>query len=120
MKEMHTYSGRCHCGAVRYTVTTDLENMFDCNCSRCRRVASVMHAVPAERFTLLQGEDRLSTYHFNHHAIDHMFCRDCGIQSFSRGTNPQGQATVVINVGCLDDVPLVDRSTIMHFDGASF
>ncbi|HEV7277720.1 MAG TPA: GFA family protein [Devosiaceae bacterium] len=118
MNETPSYEGSCHCGAVRFTVRTDLRQLFDCNCSRCRRVASVMTAVPAADFELLQGEDRLQPYRFNHHAIEHLFCRDCGIQSFSRGSGPDGP-TVVLNVGCLEGVPVVDRSGITHFDGAS-
>lgn len=119
MSDTRTYSGGCHCGAVRYRVTTDLAQLFDCNCSRCKRVASVMAAVPASDFVLERGADSLTLYRFNHHAIDHLFCRVCGIQSFSRGVSSNGP-TVVVNVGCLDDVPLVDRSAITHFDGASY
>lgn len=119
MSKAKTYEGGCHCGAVRYHVTTNLEHMFDCNCSRCRRVAAVMTAVPASDFVLERGEQSLTLYQFNHHAIEHLFCKVCGIQSFSRGTSANGP-TVVVNVGCLDGVALVDRSTITHYDGASF
>ena len=119
MTEAKTYAGGCHCGAVRFRVTTDLSQLFDCNCSRCKRVASVMTAVPASDFALECGEESLNPYRFNHHAIEHLFCKVCGIQSFSRGTSPSGP-TVVVNVGCLDGVPLVERSGVTHYDGASF
>lgn len=119
MPENQAYEGSCHCGAVRFTVRTDLSQLFDCNCSRCRRLASVMTAVPAADFTLHRGAEALSRYQFNRHAIEHLFCSTCGIQSFSRGTGPDGPA-VVVNVGCLEDAPPVDRSTVTHFDGASF
>ena len=120
MTERHTYAGGCHCGAVRYSVSTDLAQLFDCNCSRCRRAAFVMAAVPASDFMLERGEEALTRYQFNHPAIDHLFCKTCGIQSFSRGTARDGTATVVINVGCLENVPVVDRASITHFDGASY
>ena len=120
MTDRQTYIGGCHCGAVRYRATTDLTQLFDCNCSRCRRVAAVMTALPASDFVLERGEDAVTRYQFNHHVIDHYFCTTCGIQSFSRGKNADGSATVVINVGCLEGVPLVDRTKITHFDGASF
>lgn len=118
MSQASSYAGGCHCGAVRFTVRTDLSQLFDCNCSRCRRVASVMTAVPAADFELLQGAEVLQPYRFNQHAIEHLFCRHCGIQSFSRGSGPDGP-TVVLNVGCLEGVPLVERSGITHYDGAS-
>lgn len=108
-----TYEGQCHCGAVRFSATTDLGDLFDCNCSRCRRVAMVMSAVQAGDFVL----DALQLYQFNHFAIDHLFCRTCGIQAFSRGKFGE-TAIVMLNVGCLDGAPVVDRSTITHYNGA--
>src|SRR5690606_35106060 len=87
MTEARTYTGQCHCGAVRYTARTDLANPGDCNCSRCRRLGWVMQSLPATDFTLESGEDQLTRYHFNTGTIDHLFCRNCGIESFSRGSD---------------------------------
>ena len=118
MPETRTYSGQCHCGAVRYTATTDLGSLMDCNCSRCRRLGWVMQAVPADQFELLSGEEVLTEYRFNTHNIEHLFCRVCGIQSFARGKDREGRATVMINVNALEDAPAIDRSTILHWNGA--
>lgn len=120
MSETKTYTGHCHCGAVRYTATTDLGSMGDCNCSRCRRLGWVMQSLPAADFKLESGEDNLNLFHFNTETIDHLFCKTCGIESFARGTDGKGSETVMINVNCLDGVPLVDRSTIKHWDGANW
>lgn len=120
MSETRVYHGQCHCGAVRYTAKTDLSSMGDCNCSRCRRLGWVMQSLPASDFTLESGEDNLSLYHFNTDTIDHLFCKTCGIESFARGTDGKGVATVMINVNCLEGVPLVDRSTVKHWDGANW
>lgn len=117
MPERKTYAGQCHCGAVRFSATTDLANLFDCNCSRCRRVASVMSSVPASDFVLHQGEEALALYRFNHHAIDHLFCRTCGVAPFSRGKFGD-LPMVMLNVGCLEGTPMIDRSTITHYNGA--
>ena len=117
MDDKKSYDGQCHCGAVRFSVKTELGAMFDCNCSRCRRVAMVMSSVPATDFTLHAGEDNLTLYRFNHHAIDHLFCRTCGVQPFSRGSF-RDQPMVMLNVGCLEGVPPVDRSAITHYNGA--
>jgi hypothetical protein len=58
-------------------------------------------------------------YQFNTHKIDHLFCPTCGIQSFARGTAPNGQETVAINVRSLDGL---DPWTLtpQQVDGASF
>lgn len=115
-----TYEGGCHCGAVRYSVTTALDSMGECNCSRCKRLGWVMQSAPASDFVLHSGADKLTHYAFNTNKIDHSFCSVCGIESFSRGSDGKGNEMVMVNVNCLDGVPPVDRSTIKHWDGASW
>ncbi|MDC9822883.1 GFA family protein [Devosia sp. ZB163] len=120
MSERETYLGQCHCGAVRYEVKTDLMALGDCNCSRCARLGWVMQTVPEADFQLVSGEDKLRTYHFNTHSIDHLFCTECGIESFARGKDGEGKRLVTINVNCLVDAPAIDRSLIKHWDGRSW
>ena len=120
MAETKTYQGQCHCGAVRFSVSTDLSGMCDCNCSRCRRLGWVMQSVPASAFELQAGEDKLTPYHFNTDKIDHLFCSHCGIESFARGEDGMGNATYMVNVNCLEGAPPIDRASIKHWDGASF
>lgn len=120
MTVIQDYAGRCHCGAVRFTVRTGLDAMGDCNCSRCRRLGWVMQSVPAADFTLHIGEDNLTLYRFNTEKIDHLFCRTCGIESFARGNDGQGNDLVMLNVACLEGAPPVDRNAIRHWDGANF
>jgi hypothetical protein len=88
-----------------------------CNCSMCGRAGTLLAFVPATQFTLLSGEDALTDYQFNKHVIHHLFCRFCGIKSFSRGVGKNGP-TAAINVRCLDGVD-VDGLTIQKFDGKS-
>jgi hypothetical protein len=59
----------------------DIAEVIACNCSRCRRVGSLLAFAPATQFKLLSGEPELSSYQFNRHMIHHMFCSTCGIQS---------------------------------------
>jgi hypothetical protein len=120
MPERQTFSGQCHCGAVRFTATTDLAGMGDCNCSRCRRLGWIMQRVPAADFMLESGADHLAPYHFNTHKIDHQFCRDCGIEPFASGSDEKGNKIFMVNVNCLENVPPIDRNTIQHWDGANW
>jgi hypothetical protein len=120
MPERKTYVGQCHCGAVRFSATTDLSGLGDCNCSRCRRLGWVMQSVPEADFTLESGADRLVLYHFNTHKIDHQFCRDCGIEPFASGTDDKRGKTFMVNVNCLEGVPQIDRAAITHWDGANW
>ena len=38
-----TYAGACHCGRVRFEVTTDLVRASECNCSICRKKGYLHH-----------------------------------------------------------------------------
>jgi hypothetical protein len=120
MKTMtaQAYTGGCQCGAVRYEVTADLDHTISCNCSRCGRLGSILAFTPASAFKLLGGDDALTEYRFNKHHIRHLFCKVCGIQSFARGTAPDGTETMAVNVRCLDGVES-DSLTPQKFDGRS-
>jgi hypothetical protein len=75
--------GGCHCGAVRYEVLAPVAiEAVECNCSICRMTGYLHLIVPKERFRLLQGEDKLTTYAFNTGTAQHRFCAVCGIKSF--------------------------------------
>ena len=117
MSTTKTYSGGCHCGAVRYRTELDLSQpVISCNCSMCGRSGTLLSFVPAERFTLESGEESLVNYQFNHHIIQHLFCKVCGIKSFARGKTKEGADTVAVNTRCLDDVDL-KALNVQEFDG---
>jgi hypothetical protein len=101
---MTKHSGGCQCGRVRYEVEVGLDDTITCNCSRCGKLGSVLTFAPAQAFTLLSGEDALTEYRFNTGKIVHTFCATCGIESFARGTAPNGAEMAAINVRCLDGV----------------
>ena len=112
-----TYSGGCHCGAVRFTVAVDKHEASDCNCSICKKKGFLHLIVPPERFTLLSGEDVLTTYTFNTGTAKHTFCRICGIHSFYRPRSHPDQFDV--NVRCLDS-DAISQFKILPFDGVNW
>lgn len=112
------YEGGCQCGAVRYEVDVDLDNVITCNCSRCQRLGSVLAFTPSDAFTLKSGEDALTEYTFNQKKIRHLFCGTCGIQSFAYGAMPDGTPVTAINVNCLENVDPRALSP-HHVDGRS-
>jgi len=118
MAEARTYEGGCHCGKVRFKVTTDLAKVGACNCSRCHKLGAHFTFVPPAQFELLSGEDALSDYQFNKKIIHHLFCSNCGVESFARGIAPNGQELVAVNARCIDGL---DLGTLMFtpFDGKS-
>ncbi|MEY4544201.1 MAG: hypothetical protein RL685_396 [Pseudomonadota bacterium] len=118
MAEAKTYAGSCHCGNVRYQVSTDLKQVLQCNCSICSRTGYLLTFVQPEQFQLLSGEEQLSDYQFNRMNVHHLFCSNCGVRGFGRGTGPGGKPMYAINVRCLDGVD-VSKLELTSVDGKS-
>ncbi len=118
MPETAKHSGSCHCGAVRYEVETDLAQVLSCDCTFCRKRGALWTYVGAEQFKLLSGQDDLADYQFNKKIIHHVFCRHCGVGSFSTAKGKDGYEGIGINVRCLDDVD-VDALELTPYDGRS-
>lgn len=113
------YIGTCHCKKVSYEVDLEIGQVICCNCSHCQMKGLLLSFVQADAFNLLSGADNLTTYHFNKKVIDHLFCKDCGVQSFSRGKDKEGEATVAVNVRCLEGVD-VESLTLTKVDGKNW
>jgi hypothetical protein len=117
-EEAFMHRGGCHCGKVRFEVETDFGQILSCNCSHCAKRGLLLTFVGANKFKLLSGEPELSDYQFYKKQIHHLFCRSCGVESFARGTAPDGKAMVAINVRCLDGIDIGALKTT-PFDGQS-
>jgi hypothetical protein len=102
-----TYSGSCHCGAVRFRVEADIDELTTCDCSLCTRKNAVMAKVHERALTITAGEEILSQYEWNTKRAKHYFCSRCGVYTFHRKRAAPDHFG--INVFCLAE-----------FDPASF
>ena len=112
------YSGSCQCGKVAFDADMEIDKVLSCNCSRCRRLGSLLAFTDKDNFTLKSGQDALKEYQFNKHAIHHYFCSACGIQPYAEGKGRDGSPMVMVNVRCLEGIDL-EKFEVMKFDGAS-
>ncbi len=116
MVEKHT--GSCHCGAVRFVVHVDLaEGAAKCNCSICLKLGAIGRIVKPADFTLVSGEDSLSSYEWGGRISKRHFCRRCGVYCFGKGhLDVLGGDYVSVNLNCLDDAD-PNALKVGHFDG---
>lgn len=97
-----TYQGSCHCGACRFEVDADLDQVRVCYCSMCRRRGALLHRVADGDLRLLTPLGELSVYQWHTKIAKDYFCPRCGIQPFRRPRTAPEQWS--INVRCLEGV----------------
>lgn len=111
------YQGRCHCGSVQFEIEAPEEiDCVECNCSICAMSGFLHLILPLSQFTLIAGQECLTTYTFNTGIAKHTFCKRCGIKPFyTPRSNPDG---IDVNVRCL--VPSPRKVSVESFDGQNW
>ena len=100
-----TYTGSCHCGAVRYEADIDLaQGTSKCNCTFCMKTRSWKAFVKPPSFRVLSGSDNIKGYHKHPLASLTYFCDVCGVRTHEVGSaDYMGGDFVGIFVATLDN-----------------
>ncbi len=117
---LKTYTGSCHCGALKFEADLDLaQSTFRCNCSICRRTRFWPAITKEDGFRITSGESELTKYTFNSHKNHHYFCKHCGVRAFGVGNETPMGKMYGVNVGCLDQLTDKELSElpITYVDG---
>jgi hypothetical protein len=123
---LKTYSGSCHCGAVRFEADLDLaEGTIKCNCSSCAKARSWLAFVRADRFRLVGSAQSQADYQWTPPGrpaptIQFHFCKTCGIRTPGRGEiEALGGAFYAVQVPLLENVDLEELAgaPIRYVDG---
>jgi hypothetical protein len=117
-KDLITLEGGCHCEKVRYRFTTPRKTkVWVCNCSICVMKQNHHIVVNDNNFSLLNGQEALTTYTFNTRVAKHIFCKHCGVCSFYKPrSNPDGIGITVNAV----DTPKKLELEHAFFDGENW
>ena len=111
-----TWSGSCHCGAVRFEVSAQIDELTTCDCSLCVKKNAVMAKVHEDALTVTAGEEALSLYQWNTRRAKHYFFSRCGIYTFHRKRSAPDHYGV--NVFCLDNFDVASMP-VRATEGAS-
>ena len=115
---MHTCSGGCHCGRVKFEIRIPGEIIVhQCSCSICRKTGYLHLIVPSDQFKLIDGEKSLHEYRFHTGVARHLFCEHCGIKSFYVPRSHPDAFSV--NLKCIE-LPAEINVSVEAFDGRNW
>ena len=124
---LKTYSGSCHCGAVRFEADLDLSpGDHKMQLFKLRQSAIVAGRSPAPiAFGLSPAQESQAVYQWTPPGraapnFQYHFCKNCGIRTPSRGVaEALGGAFHAVQVTLLDDVDPDElaRAPIQYVDG---
>ena len=102
---LKTFTGSCHCGAVRYEADLDLSRGTGrCNCTFCRKSRAWAVYVRPEAFRLTTASQEGVGYHMEPRAPVKYHCGRCGVLTHARGdADYMGGPFVCVFVATLDD-----------------
>jgi hypothetical protein len=107
--EVRLLTGRCQCGAVRYTVPDAFRYALNCHCSDCRRVTGAafkpLAGIERAKVSFTSGADRLKTIGVPDAC--NLRCEACG--SLLMSVVREG-AYVHVAMGSLADAPTIRPS----------
>ena len=111
-----TTSGRCECGAVRFTVKGPLRRVVYCHCGQCRRTSGHYVAATAcqPEHLEIQNDEGLRWYRSSDFA-QRGFCGVCGASVFWR---PDHGNYMAIMAGTLDSPTGLTARMHIHTDAA--
>jgi hypothetical protein len=113
------YQGSCHCGRNTFEAEGDITRVIECNCSHCSRKGYLLWFAPRASVRLTTPETNFSTYTFNKHVIQHLFCPQCGCAPLGFGVDEKGVQTAAVNVRCIEGIDLAALERV-PVDGRSF
>jgi hypothetical protein len=110
-------TGGCHCGKVRVEITTAPEQVTDCNCSICRRYATLWAYYAPDQVRVTESVPG-ATYLWGDRDIVFHRCSDCGCVTHWTAAKMPSAPRMGVNVRLMPPEVLA-AALVHHADGAS-
>lgn len=103
---MLEYTGKCHCGNIRYrylaSETQQVLPVRNCSCEFCRRHGAAYTSDPAGRLEIdVEAPGFVQKYRFSTKVVDFLLCTRCGVM-ITALTRIDGHDYAALNANTLD------------------
>lgn len=107
----------CHCGSVEIEVPQKPRSLTDCNCSVCRRYATLWAYYHAGRVRI-RNASALSAYMCGTRNIRFMRCKQCGCVMHWEMTKHPRKSRMGVNMRNVVDPEVLKGVRVRRLDGA--
>ncbi len=107
----------CHCGKIKISVPATTKTITSCNCSVCRRYASLWAYFTPENVTITAADENIGSYSWGDKMIDFHHCKNCACITHYTPTYLSVQVKMAVNFR-LAEQKIVENLDIRYFDGA--
>ncbi|MDX2219344.1 MAG: GFA family protein [Burkholderiales bacterium] len=110
-------TGTCHCGAVSVTIPRRPEAATNCNCSVCRRYATLWGYFPLAEVSFKGHPGQTDRYSWGEKGLYFVRCKTCGCVTHWEPVEPKPDSRAGINLRNFDAAAL-GTLKVRFFDGA--
>ena len=111
--------GSCHCGAVHWTFTGEINDATICNCTICRRYGGLWaYDFEGHGIRVDDPQQTLTSYGWGSRSLTFNFCKVCGNLVSWCGLSPDadGRTRVAVNLRLAEPAD-VAHIPLQRFDG---
>lgn len=111
------HQGSCHCEAVKWTYSENIESVTACNCTLCRRYGALWAYGYLEEEVTISGDTK--SYSRGRQLNGFHFCTSCGCLAYylARSKDSEGRLRIAVNLRMINDPKEIANLPIDHFDG---
>lgn len=109
-------TGTCHCGNVKFELSVQPRHLTDCNCSICRKLATLWAHADKSDIKIICKDDALLEYSWGDKSIAFCTCAKCGCTTHWKSLDSDS-TRMAVNVRMAEPDSLLGIQ-IRHFDGA--